>query len=103
MTKNKMYIFVMERGFVLFGRPRPHDHMGDYIFEYTLDDVAIIRQWGTTNGLGQIAQSGTTNRTILDPEPDGTVINRRAVYRKIPCMEWSDDWSVTDHKNPESA
>lgn len=86
-----LYIFVMERGFVLIGRPKDYQ-FGDAVFEYELSDCAVIRQWGTTAGLGQIAFNGPTSQTILDPEPDGTVINRRAIYRKIPCGEWSRGW-----------
>jgi hypothetical protein len=91
MEKPQLFIFVMERGFVLIGRPEKHK-FGDAVFEYTLSDCAVIRQWGTTDGLGQIAFSGPTSETVFDREPDGTVINRRAIYRKIPCGDWSDNW-----------
>ena len=32
-----------------------------------LDDASCIRRWGTERGLGQIALSGPTKDTMLDP------------------------------------
>ena len=37
----------------------------------TLTDAKNVRTWGTTKGLGELAQSGPTNNTVLDPA--GTV------------------------------
>lgn len=74
------------------GRARPHAR-GDDPSIYTLDDVAVVRRWGTTKGLGQLAQEGPTVNTKLDPEPDGVEITRRAIYRRIPCVgDWNQKW-----------
>ena len=35
----------------------------------SLDNAAIVRRWGTTKGLGEIAENGPTSATILDPTP----------------------------------
>lgn len=97
---NKLHIYVLERGQVLIGRARPHAR-GDDPSIYTLDDVAVIRRWGTkgeadearSRGLGLLARGGPTPATILDPEPDGVEVTRRAIYRRIPCVGgWAEGW-----------
>lgn len=50
-----------------------------------LIDASVIRRWGTTKGLGQIAVSGLQKETILDEE--GTMyINLSHIYRITPCL-----------------
>ncbi len=83
------FIYVMQRGFVLVGR------MAEEQFDsltISLNDVAIIANWGTTQGLGELAVKGPLAQTRLHPEPDGTEISRMAIYRKIPCDQkaWSE-------------
>lgn len=78
------YIFVMERGFVLVGRPDPEQRDGLFV---KLQDCAVIRRWGTTKGLGQLAKEGPQTNTILEPEPSGTEIKATAIYRRIPCND----------------
>ena len=78
-------IYVMERGFVLVGRPR-EKRFEDSLF-IVLDDPAVIRLWGTSTGLGELAMKGPTDKTVLDPEPDGTRIRLTAIYREIPCNQ----------------
>ena len=65
--------------------------MGEYAFAdgfITLTNASIIRRWGTTKGLGQIALHGTTPDTILEPvgdfeAPIGSVVGSiRFVYEK---------------------
>lgn len=57
-------ICVLHRGWVLVG-----DYMrnGDFI---TLTNNHVIRRWGTTKGLGEIAVGGPTSATVFDREPE---------------------------------
>ena len=84
--KKAPFIFVCERGFVIVGRIASEDTL-----TITLNDVAVVRRWGTTRGLGQLAMEGPLLETILEPEPDGTTQGRMSVYRQIPCDQkaWS--------------
>lgn len=71
-------IVILDRGFVLVGKVRID---GDWV-ETT--DASIIRRWGTTKGLGEIAQGGPTASTKLDPI--GTVRSPlRALIGLVDC------------------
>lgn len=56
-------IVILQRGWVAIGRYSEH---GD---EFELADAKIIRTWGTTKGLGEIADGGPTSNTKLDDCP----------------------------------
>lgn len=72
------HIVVGQRGFVWMGNVRED---GEYI---VIDDCSCIRVWGTTKGLGEIALSGPTPKTVLDPQPV-TRLHRLAVVEMIQC------------------
>lgn len=54
-------IVVLQRGWVVVGDVH---RTGD---EIIVRDASVIRYWGTTKGLGQLALSGPTEKTVLDP------------------------------------
>lgn len=54
-------IVILQRGWVMIGDFRQD---GD---NCTLDNASVIRIWGTTKGLGELALSGPKTKTILDP------------------------------------
>ena len=56
-------IVILQRGWVMVGR---YKQEGD---ECTLSDCSTIRIWGTTKGLGEIAEGGPTASTKLDKQP----------------------------------
>jgi hypothetical protein len=58
-------IVVLQRGWVAIG-----DFHQDGS-ECRLENASIIRRWGATKGLGEIAANGPTDKTVLDPA--GTV------------------------------
>jgi hypothetical protein len=54
-------IVVLQRGWVLIGRFKQD---GD---KCTLSNAQVIRRWGTTKGLGELALEGKKKDTLLDP------------------------------------
>lgn len=61
ITDSEVKIVVLEGRWNLVGR---YSIDGDY---GVLDDAKVIRYWGTTKGLGELAAGGPTTKTILDP------------------------------------
>ncbi len=53
-------IAILQRGWVMVGR---FERDGN---DCALRDAAVIRVWGTTNGLGELARNGKTSKTVLD-------------------------------------
>ena len=53
-------IVVLQRGWVMVGRLTRTGNV------CKLSNASIIRQWGTTKGLGEIANGGVTSKTVLD-------------------------------------
>ena len=56
-------IVILQRGWV---------YVGDYSedgMDCTLENASCIRNWGTTKGLGELAESGPQSGTKLDPCP----------------------------------
>lgn len=58
--KGDLKIVVLQRGWVLVGR---FERNGD---ECKLHNASVIRQWGTTKGLGELAAEGPKPFTKLD-------------------------------------
>lgn len=54
-------IVILDRGHVVVGNVVID---GDWV---TTSDASVIRYWGTTRGLGEIAKGGPTDKTKLDP------------------------------------
>lgn len=53
-------IVVLQRGWVLIGKFERKDD------QCKLHQASVIRNWGTTKGLGELAQNGPTSSTKLD-------------------------------------
>ncbi len=54
-------ILILQRGWNVVGRYRKEGP------EHVLTDASVIRVWGTTGGLGEIALGGPTSSSKLDP------------------------------------
>lgn len=81
MVEGDVYIVVLQRGFVAVGHRATLEN-GDYV----LRDAAHIRVWGTTKGLGEIAENGPTSKTILDKCPPIEFHPLTAIMH-IKCVE----------------
>lgn len=58
------YICILQRGWVFVGI---FSKIGNDCY---LDNASVVRIWGTTKGLGEIAENGPIkDKTILDPCP----------------------------------
>lgn len=58
-------ICILQRGWVVVGK---YSQRGS---ECKLTEANVVRVWGTTKGLGELAMSGPiTGKTVLDPCPD---------------------------------
>ena len=83
-------IVVLQRGWVLVGRwSRDED-----LEEERLTTASVIRRWGTSKGLGEIAENGPTGSTVLDPCPDATFHPLTVVF-KLDCTE--EAWASKLH------
>ena len=58
--KGDIKIVILQRGWVMVGRLERNGS------ECKLHDASVIRAWGTTKGLGEIAKDGPTSNTKLD-------------------------------------
>jgi hypothetical protein len=75
MAAEGVRIVVLDRGRVKVGRLGKHPELA---FHWLLRDARVIRRWGSSRGLEQIAASGPTVGTVLD-DPCDTAIPFRAV------------------------
>jgi hypothetical protein len=83
-TSGAIRIVILQRGWVMVGRFSQEKE------NCTLTNAHVIRVWGTTTGLGQIAFEGPTKSTVLDKSP--TVrFHELTVIATIDCVE--EKWS----------
>lgn len=79
-------ILVLDRGWVLVGRCQEPTECGLWIKLY---DGRVVRRWGTTSGLEQLANEGPRQATQLDDPVPIQSIPVRAVVRILDCKEES--------------
>lgn len=80
-----MKICVLQRGWVLVGELEKDNNY------FNLKKANFIRRWGTTKGLGEIAENGPTSDTILDPTPNVRFHESQMIFC-ISCSEknWTE-------------
>jgi hypothetical protein len=79
-------IVILQRGWVVVG------HVMQCGSRVSIHDGYVIRHWGTTKGLGQLAVDGPQKDTVLDPVP--TVdCHELTIVASIQCThpKWGDD------------
>ena len=79
-------IVILQRGWCMVGRFERIEN------NCKLVDASIIRRWGTTNGLGEIAKNGPTDETQLDKCNGLVEFDYLTVVASISCNEerWKD-------------
>lgn len=81
----KKQIVVLQRGWVVIGDVAKTET------EVTINNCSVIRTWGTSKGLGEIALNGATEKTKLDPCPPVTVHPLTVVmYMNINQEKWDE-------------
>ena len=73
-------ILVLTNAWTLVGNIKIHSS------HYSFTDASVIRHWGTSKGLGEIAAGGPTPNTTLDKIGTGRV-EKHAVLFVIDCEE----------------
>ena len=74
-------IVVLQRGWIVVGRLERKDT------QCKLHNASVIRIWGTTNGLGEIAEGGPTSSTKLDKCRGIVEFDYMTVVLTIDCEE----------------
>jgi len=74
-------IVVLQRGWVMVGKLERNGS------ECKLHNASVIRSWGTTKGLGEIASEGPKSSTKLDPCGGVVEFDYLTVVCAIACEE----------------
>ena len=84
VAPTKKQIVILNRGWVVVGN---YSEKGD---DCTLTDASVIRVWGTTKGLGELAENGPLTATKLDSCPN-VHFNKMTMVARMDVNEvnWS--------------
>jgi hypothetical protein len=80
-TTGNVKIVILQRGWVMVGR---FERNGS---DCKLYNASVIQRWGTTKGLGEIAEGGPTKDTILNPCNGLVEFDYLTVVATIDCKE----------------
>ena len=80
-TNNKIKIVILQRGWVMIGR---FEKTGS---ECRLTNASVIRNWGTTKGLGELAFDGPKKDTKMDSCGGDVEFDYLTVVAAISCNE----------------
>ena len=82
-TEGDVKIVILQRGWIMVGR---FERKGS---DCKLYNASVIRSWGTTKGLGELAEGGPTSSTKLDPCHGVVEFDYLTVVATISCKEKS--------------
>ena len=77
-------IVILQRGWIMVGRLERNGT------DCKLHNASVIRTWGTTKGLGEIAAGGPTDKTVLDPCPLPVEFDWLTVVAALACK--AESW-----------
>src|SRR5258705_1321957 len=83
IIKGDIRIVILQRGWTMVGRIERNGS------ECKLYNAAVIRSWGTTKGLGELAKSGPLEATKLDKTNGVVEFDYFTVVATIACEEKS--------------
>lgn len=76
-------IFVLQRGWVVIGDQSKDGQC------FNLTNCSVIRTWGTTEGLGELAKNGPNSSTTLDDCPSLQIHELTVVLRmNVDADKW---------------
>ena len=78
-------LVVADRGFVWVGETQTDD---DWVH---IKGARVVRRWGTSEGLNELAAKGPLTNTRLDAPAD-LKVNRKALIAIIPCE--AEKWAA---------
>lgn len=77
-------IVILQRGWVFVGKMKKKGH------QCTLESASVIRRWGTTMGLGELADKGPLPDTKLEPCKKEVRFHYLTTVANIECN--GDKW-----------
>lgn len=80
-VKGDIKIVILQRGWIMVGK---FERVGN---DCKLHKASVIRNWGTTKGLGEIATGGATSSTKLDKCGGVVSFDYLTVVATIDCEE----------------
>lgn len=80
MKTVKLQIIIVQQGWVIVGEADPTST------HIEVQNASVVRRWGTTKGLGELAMKGPRPETILDYAGRVEIPNHAVVLR-IDCDE----------------
>ena len=79
--KGNIKIVILQRGWIMIGR---FERNGS---DCKLHNSYTIRRWGTKNGLGELAEKGKQNETLLDKNNGVVEFDYLTVVASLSCSE----------------
>ena len=79
--KGDIKIVILQRGWIMIGKFERHGN------DCKLHNASVIRQWGTTKGLGELASEGEKTNTKLDKCHGIVQFDYLTVVSTIDCEE----------------